>query len=139
MQQFSVMVNSHDTIHHVIGFMDDVSFMAKCTSEQITQNAFNCEYKSDTTVNNMFTHGNDKKAVLCTKFPWKLGGWLFECAIFTLHQKKIGNYKICIDKGFPRSGSTYNMLVEPMNTVRRLHPLIRELLLNISNVYTSLH
>ena len=35
MQQFSVMVNSHDTINDVIGFMDGVSFMAKCTREQI--------------------------------------------------------------------------------------------------------
>ena len=45
-----------------------------------------------------------------------------------------------MDKGFPRSGSAYNILVRPFNdrTARRLHPHVRDYLLCVSNVYTSL-
>jgi hypothetical protein len=54
--------------------------------------------------------------------------------------KRIGNFKICVDKGFPSSGSAYNVLVGPFNdrTARRLHLRLRNYLLCVSNVYTSL-
>ncbi len=53
---------------------------------------------------------------------------------------RIGHYKICVDQGFPRSGDAWNILAGPMNerSARRLHPTIREYMLRVSNVYTSL-
>ena len=55
-------------------------------------------------------------------------------------KKKIGEYKICVDQGFPRSGDAYGTLVGPITkrAARRLHRDVREYLLRISNVHTSL-
>ncbi len=52
----------------------------------------------------------------------------------------IGNYKICINQGFPQSGEAHGMLVGPITkrAARRLHPDVRNYLLCISNVHTSL-
>ena len=55
-------------------------------------------------------------------------------------KKRIGNYKICVDQGFPRSGDAYGTFVGPVTrrAARRLHRDIRNYLLRISNVHTSL-
>jgi hypothetical protein len=49
-------------VDDIIGFMDGVSFQAKCTDDCITQNAMYCGYNCDTMVNNVFTYGPDGKA-----------------------------------------------------------------------------
>ena len=45
-----------------------------------------------------------------------------------------------MDQGFTRSGDAFNILVGPMNehSARHLHPLMRDYLLCLSNVYTLL-
>jgi hypothetical protein len=55
-------------------------------------------------------------------------------------KKKIGEYKICVDQGFPRSGDAYGMLVCPVTkrAARHLHRDVQDYLLWISNVHTSL-
>ena len=55
--------------------------------------------------------------------------------------KRIGNYKICVDQVFPRSGLAWNVLVEPLNqcTARQLYPRMLDYVLRVSNVHTSLH
>jgi hypothetical protein len=55
-------------------------------------------------------------------------------------KRKIGNYKICVDQGFPRSGAAYGTLVGPITkrAVQRLHRDVRDYLLHISNVHMSL-
>jgi hypothetical protein len=55
-------------------------------------------------------------------------------------KNKIGEYKICVDQSFPRSGEAYGTLVGPVTkwAARRLHRGVREYLLRISNVHTSL-
>ena len=74
------------------------------------------------------------------EFPWKLGRRRIDGEISTHYQKKIGEYKICVDQGFPRSGEAYGTLVGPVTkrAARRLHRDVREYLLQISNVHTSL-
>jgi hypothetical protein len=49
-------------------------------------------------------------------------------------------YKICVDQGFPRSGDAYGTFVGPTTkrAMRRLHRDMRNYLLLISNVHTSL-
>jgi hypothetical protein len=62
-------------------------------------------------------------------------------AWFLGHLKaKIGDYKICVDQGFPRSGDAYGTLVGPVTkrATRRLHRGVRDYLLRISNVHTLL-
>ena len=55
-------------------------------------------------------------------------------------KRKIGDYKICVDQGFPRSGDAHGTLVGPVTrtAARRLHRDVRDYLLRISNVHTSL-
>ena len=55
-------------------------------------------------------------------------------------KKRIGDYKICVDQGFPRSGEASGILVGPILewSARRLHSAMRHRLLKISNVHTSL-
>ena len=54
--------------------------------------------------------------------------------------KRIGSYKICVNQGFPRSGAASGILVGPIpeRSARRLHSSVRDHLIKISNVYTSL-
>jgi hypothetical protein len=59
-----------------------------------------------------------------------------------LHQMKrrIGDYKICIDQGFPQSGDAYGTFVSPVmkRAAWRLLRDVRDYLLRISNVHTLL-
>jgi len=50
------------------------------------------------------------------------------------------DYKICVDQGFPRSGDAYGTFVGSVtkSAARRLHQDVRDYLLLISNVHTSL-
>ena len=59
---------------------------------------------------------------------------------FSHIKERIGDYKICVDQGFPRSGDAYGILVGPIpeRSARRLHSSVRDNLLRLSNVYTSL-
>jgi hypothetical protein len=142
MELFASMVNSREAaVDDVIGFMDGVALKTECTSEWVTQNAFYSGYKCDTTVNNVFTYGLDGKVFIAAiNFP---GSWADGslCARFlNLIRQRIGHYKICVDQGFPQSSDAWNILVGPMNerSARRLHPAMREYMLRVSSVYTSL-
>ncbi len=55
-------------------------------------------------------------------------------------KRKIGAYKICVDQGFPRSGDAHGTFVGLVTKqqAQRLHCDIRNYLLKISNVHTSL-
>ena len=142
MRQFADMVQMRAPIvNDIIGFMDGVSIPAECTDERVEQNAFYCGYDCDTMVNNVFAYGPDGKVFFAAiNFP---GSWadgaLTSCFLLAL-KRKIGDYKICVDQGFPRSGDAYGTLVGPVTkrAARRLHRDVRDYLLKISNVHTSL-
>ena len=93
-------------------------------------------------VNNIFANGPDGFFFATVNFPgsWANGA-LTARFLHTHNQKKNGEYKICVDQGFPQSGEAYGMLVGPVTkrAARRLHKDVREYLLQISNVHTSLH
>ncbi len=105
------------------------------------QNAFYCGYNCDTMVNNVFAYGPDGMVFFAAvNFPgsWADGSLMAQF----LHEMKrrIGNYKICVDQGFPRSGDAYGMLVGPVSkrAARHLHRNVHYYLLRITNVRTSL-
>ena len=52
----------------------------------------------------------------------------------------MGEYKICVDQGYPWNGDAHGTLVGPVTkrAARRLHRDVRDYLLWISNVHTSL-
>ncbi len=59
---------------------------------------------------------------------------------FSHIKERISDYKICVDQGFPRSEDATGFLVGPIpeRSARQLHPLVRDNLISLSNVYTSL-
>ena len=142
MRQFAGMVQSREPlVDDVIGFMDGVSIPAECTDERFEQNAFYCGYDCDTMVNNVFAYGPDGKVFFAAvNFPGSWADGALTARFLHTIKKKIGEYKICVDQGFPRSGEAYGTLVGPVTkrAARRLHRDVREYLLRISNVHTSL-
>ncbi len=142
MRQFAKMVQLRAPIvSDVIGFMDGVSIPAKCTDERIEQNAFYCGYDCDTMVNNVFAYGPDGKVFFAAiNFPGSWAHGALTARFLHALKKKIGDYKICIDQGFPRSGDAHGTLVGPVTkrVARRLHRDVQDYLLKISNAHTSL-
>ncbi len=115
--------------------------MHHTTDKRIQQNAYYCGYDCDTMINNILVFGPDGKVFFCAiNYPgsWS-DGTLTTC--FFLHLKgRISDYKICVNQGFPRSVDATGVLVGPIpeRTAHQLHPLVRDNLIRLSNVYTSL-
>jgi hypothetical protein len=142
MQMFAEMIRLREpTISNIIGFMDGLGLATEMTDKRIQQNAYYCGYNCNTMINNVLVFGPDGKAFFCANNytgSWP-DGTLTTC--FFLHLKgRIGDYKICVDQGFPWSGDATGVLVGPIpeRTVRQLHPLVRDNLICLLNVYTSL-
>jgi hypothetical protein len=143
MREYAAMVQTREPlVDNIIGFMDGVSFPAECTDDCIAQNAMYCGYDCDMMVNNVFAYGPDGKVFFAAiNFP---GSWADGSLTSRfLHQMKrrMASYKICVDQGFSRSGDAYGTFVGPITktAARRLHHDVRDYLLLISNVHTSLH
>ena len=129
------------TIDNVIGFMDGLGLATEMTSERIEQNAYYCGYDCDTMVNNVLVFGPDGKVFLCAvNFPGSWSDASLTAHFFSHIRERIGDYKICVDQGFPRSGDATGILVGPIpeRSARRLHSLVRDNMIRLSNVYTSL-
>ena len=142
MREYAALVQRREPlVDDIIGFMDGVSFSTECTDNAIEQNAMYCGYDCDTMVNNVFAYGPDGKVFFAAiNFP---GSWADgSLTARFLHQmkRKMHSYKICVDQGFPRSGDAYGTFVGPITkrAARRLHRDVRDYLLLISNVHTSL-
>ncbi len=103
MREYAAMVDVREPIvNNIIGFMDGVSFSTKCMDEHVEQTLMYCGYDCDMMVNNVFAYGPDGKIFFAAiNFP---GSWadgsLTECFLHKI-KRKIGNYKICVDQGFP--------------------------------------
>ncbi len=116
MRQFADMVQLRAPIvNDVISFMDGVSIPAECTDERVEQNAFQCGYNCDTIVNNVFAYGPDGKVFFAAiNFPGSWADGALTARFLHALKKKIGDYKICVDQGFPRSGDVHGTLVGPV-------------------------
>ena len=128
-------------VDDILGFLDGVLFLVQCTDERIRQNAMYCGYNCDTMVNNVFAYGPDGKVFFAAiNFPGSWADGALTAQFLHALKKKIGDYKICVDQGFPRSGDAHGTLVGPVTkrAARCLHRDVRDYLLKISNVHTSL-
>ena len=125
MKQFASMIELREpAARDVIAFMDGVSMTTECTDERLTQNAYYCGYDCDTMVNNIFAYGPDGKVFLCAiNFPGSWADATLTRRFLQNIKKRIGEYKICVDQGFPRSGEAAGILVGPVpqRSARRLH------------------
>mgnify|MGYP001105559182 CR=1 FL=1 len=92
-------------------------------------------------VNNIFIYGPDGKVFFCAiNYP---GSWADGAVTITFSpfiRRRIGEYKIVVDQGFPRSGDAYGILVGPLTKkgAWKLHPSVRTEMVRRSNIYVSL-
>ncbi len=110
------MISLHEpTVKNVIGFMDGLGLATKMTSERLEQNAYYCGYDCDMMVNNVLAFGPDGKvSFLAINFPESWLDGTLTVHFFSQIIEWIGNYKICVDQGFPWSGDTSGILVGPI-------------------------
>ncbi len=116
MIEYAAMIQQREPmVDKIIGFMEGVLFPVQCTDKRLSQNAMYCGYDGNTVVNNVFAYGPDGKVFFAAvNFPgsWAEGSLL---AHFLHYMKrKIGEYKICVDQGFPRSGDAYGTFIGPV-------------------------
>ena len=83
----------------------------ECTDKRLTQNAYYCSYDCDMMVNNVLVFGPNGKVFFCAiNYPGSWGNGTLTSRFFNHIQKRIGDYKICVDQGFPRSGDAHGIL-----------------------------
>jgi hypothetical protein len=142
MRWFADMISLREpTIANIIGFMDGLGLATEMTSERLQQNPYYCGYDCDTMVNNVLVFGRDGKVFFCAiNYPGSWSDGTLTARFFTHIKERIGDYKICVDQGFPRSGDATGILVGPIpeRSARRLHSSARDNLIRLSNVHTSL-
>jgi hypothetical protein len=142
MQLFTEMISLRDpTISNVIRFMNGLRLATEMTNKRIQQNAYYCGYDCDTMVNNILVFGPDGKVFFfAINYPGSWSDGTLTTRFFSHIKERIGDYKICVDQGFPRSGNATGILVGPIpeRSACQLHPLVRDNLIRLSNVYTSL-
>jgi hypothetical protein len=139
MEYFARLIHQHEPeVDDVIGFMDGLSLVSGCTSEVLAQDAIYNGYHRETMVNNIIAYGPDGKVFLTAiNFPGSWHDGSITANILPYIRERIGNYKMCIDQGFPRSGGTSFLLVGPVSC-RQAQRLAANYLLTISNIYVLL-
>lgn len=142
MAEFSELIAGREPLAKgVIGFMDGLALPTECSSNEEIQNAYYNGYHADTMINNVLAFGPDGKiffAALNYPGSWHDGSLVMELLAWL--KEKIGAFKVCVDQGFPRSGDAFDIFVGPFSekAARNLSPILRDSLLNMANIYTSL-
>ena len=113
----------------------------QCCDEVIEQNKNYNGYRHDIHLNNVLAFAPTGKIIYAAlNYP---GSWhdsqvaegLVEIVIAT-----IGAFCMCVDQGFPRSGELFEKFVGPISkkAKKQLNPLLRDLLMARSGLFTSL-
>ena len=121
--------------------MDGLSIPVQCSEDPLIQNAYFNGYHQDTMVNNIFLFSPEGKILFaCFNAPGSWHDSNVASPLITIVLDKLGNYKICVDQGFKRSGKLLNKFVGPISKkVRRnLSPVLRRALIRLHNIYVSL-
>ncbi len=92
-------------------------------------------------VNNVYAFGPDRKVFFAAvNFPGSWADSSLTARYLYQIRRRIDGLKICVNQGFPRGGDASQMFVGPVSKrqARRLLCNVRNYLLRISNVHTSL-
>lgn len=140
--RFAEMVQRREpTLNNIIGFIDGLSLAVECSDNQTEQKKMYNGYKGDTCCNNVFAFSPEGKIFAASiNCP---GSWHDSNVARPIIAKvieSIGDYAICVDQGFPRSGELFGKFVGPLTESRRLHldPSLRDHLIARHNKYVSL-
>ena len=116
MHMFAEMIRLREpTISNVIGFMDGLGSATEMTDERIQQNTYYCGYDCNTMINNVLVFGPNGKVFFCAiNYPGSWSDGTLTTQFFLHLKRRIGDYKICFDQGFPRSGDATGVLVGPI-------------------------
>jgi hypothetical protein len=73
-------------------------------------------------------------------YPGSWANGTLTAHFFSHITKRIGDYKICMDQGFPRAGDATGILVGPIpeRSACQLHCSVCDHLIQLSNIYNSL-
>jgi len=142
MIHFATLIYQRDgVVRDVIGFLDGLSIPVCCSSDELEQSAYYNGYHHDTMVNNvLFFTPDGKISYAAINYP---GSWHDATVSSRFIQKVIrciGDFKICVDQGFPRKGDLLEVFVGPINvrTRNQLATPLRGLMLDRHNRYVSL-
>lgn len=117
--------------------MDGLALTFECTFEIMEHDGMYSICHGDTIVNNIFVLGLEGKAFLC-KVTCS-SSWHNEsitAAFLSYIHNKIGNYKMCVDQGIPRSSNDSLILVGLMSRRQARKPWISNMIL-LSNRQVS--
>jgi len=139
--QRTVALDPRNAVDDVIGFTDGVSLPIECASDPESQATNYNGYHHDTMINNVFCFASTGKIIFaCINFPGSWHDSQVATSLITKVVENIGNYKICVDQGFPRSGDLLNRFVGPISrrARRNLGPENRRVVIRRHNLYVSL-
>jgi hypothetical protein len=103
LRRYSDMISLREpTVSNVIGFMVGLGLQMECTDERLIQNVYYCGYDCNTIVNNILVFGPNGKVFFCAiNYPGSWTDGTLTACFFNHLKKRIGDYKICVDWGFP--------------------------------------
>lgn len=137
----NLVQNREPTVTDVIGFTDGVALPIQCSSEVQEQASYYNGYHHGTMCNNVFCFSPEGKIIsACWNYP---GSWHDTTVANKLIKRvahDLGEFKICVDQGFPRHGDLHNKFVGPLSrrAQRILLPNFRNEVLRRHNTYVSL-
>jgi hypothetical protein len=141
-QYLANLINRREpTVSDVIGFTDGLSLPVQCASDPISQATNYNGYHHDTMINNVFCFAPTGKIIFaCVNFPGSWHDAQVSASLITKVVANIGDFKICVDQGFPRSGDLLNKFVGPISRRARLNLPVetRRSVLRRHNTYVSL-
>lgn len=142
MQYYANLVfQRNPTVNNIIGFVDGLSLKVQCSDFDEDQRRYYNGYYHDTCCNNVFAFAPDGKIIYaCINFPGSLHDSQVAARLSALVIEKIGNFALCVDQGFPRSGELYGKFVGPIDekTRENLSPILKSRLLREHNKCVSL-
>lgn len=120
-RQFSSMVQRRQQdVHNVIGFVDGLSLPVQCGEDEAHQSLFYNGHTKQTCINNVFAFGPDGTIFFASiNFPGSWHDSHVSRDFYMTVLNHIGDYAICCDQGFTRSGLFKNKLVGPLSTRAR--------------------
>lgn len=142
MVEYATLVNAREElITNVIGFVDGLSLSVQCADDPISQSEMYNGFHHDTRCNNVLAFSPlGKIFYACINYP---GSWHDSQVCSSLKRiviERIGEFALCVDQGFPRSGDLEGKFVGPLTetTLQQLSPICRDHIVRLHNKYVSL-